>query len=98
MGWAVAGIRAALERRTRYTRLRVSVPGARRAGVVGAVAEDVRRTCGLDLELPSFREPAMSEPVIRRRAAARRAREIVAVHHPLAGRPPEAWAAEGGGA
>jgi hypothetical protein len=93
MGWAVARIRAALGRRARHTRLRVSIPGARRAGVVDAAAADVWRTCGLDLEPPSLRDPAMSEPASRRRA-----REIVAVHHLLAGRRPEAWAAAGGGA
>jgi hypothetical protein len=65
----------------------------RRAGVVDAAAADVWRTCGLDLEPLSFRDPAMSEPASRRRA-----REIVAVHHLLAGRRPEAWAAAGGGA
>lgn len=45
-------------------RLRVSVPGMRRAGVVDAAVAEVRRICGLDLDLPSFYEMAAGDAVL----------------------------------
>lgn len=45
-------------------RLRVSVPGVRRAAAVDAAVAEVRRICGLDLDLPSFYVAAGEDPVL----------------------------------
>jgi DNA-3-methyladenine glycosylase II len=45
-------------------RLSVTVPGARRAGAVDAAVADVRRICGLDLDLPAFYEAAAGDAVL----------------------------------
>jgi DNA-3-methyladenine glycosylase II len=44
--------------------LTVSVPGARRAGAVDAALAEVRRICGLDLDLPAFYSAAAHDPVL----------------------------------
>ena len=46
-------------------RLSVSVPGVRRAGAVDAAMADVRRICGLDLDLPAFYAMAAGDVVLR---------------------------------
>lgn len=45
-------------------RLRVSVPGVRGSGAVDAAVEDVRRICGLDVDLPSFYAAAAGDAVL----------------------------------
>lgn len=45
-------------------RLNVSVPGVRRAGAVDAAVAEVRRICGLDLDLPSFYAAAAGDAVL----------------------------------
>jgi DNA-3-methyladenine glycosylase II len=45
-------------------RLSVSVPGVRRAGAVDAAVAEVRRICGLDLDLPSFYAAAAGDAVL----------------------------------
>ncbi len=45
-------------------RLTVSVPGVRRAAVVDAAVAEVRRICGLDLDLPSFYAAVAGDPVL----------------------------------
>jgi len=45
-------------------RLSVSVPGARRAGAVDAAMADVRRICGLDLDLPAFYAMAAGDVIL----------------------------------
>lgn len=45
-------------------RLTVSVPGARSARVVDAAVSEVRRICGLDLDLPDFYRAAKADPVL----------------------------------
>lgn len=44
--------------------LTVSVPGTRRAGVVDAALAEVRRICGLDVDLPAFYSAAAGDPVL----------------------------------
>jgi DNA-3-methyladenine glycosylase II len=46
------------------TRLRISVPGARRARMVDAAVAEARHLCGLDLDLPSFYDAARSDRVL----------------------------------
>ena len=45
-------------------RLRVAVPGARRARVLDAAVADVRHLCGLDLDVASFYRAAAADPVL----------------------------------
>jgi DNA-3-methyladenine glycosylase II len=45
-------------------RLSVSIPGVRGAGAVDAAMADVRRICGLDLDLPSFYAAAAGDRVL----------------------------------
>ena len=45
-------------------KLRVSVPGARRARVLDATLAEVRRLCGLDLDVASFYRAAAADPVL----------------------------------
>lgn len=47
-------------------RLTVSVPGARSTRVVSAALAEVRRICGLDLDLPSFYRATAGDPVLAR--------------------------------
>lgn len=45
-------------------RLTVSVPGVRRAAGVDAAVREVRRVCGLDVDVPSFYEAAAEDRVL----------------------------------
>jgi DNA-3-methyladenine glycosylase II len=45
-------------------RLRVRVPGARSASVVDAALGEVRRICGLDLDIEAFYRAAKADPVL----------------------------------
>jgi DNA-3-methyladenine glycosylase II len=49
-------------------RLTVSVPGVRRAAGVDAAVAEVRRVCGLDVDLPAFYSTAARDPVLGRLA------------------------------
>ena len=51
-------------------RLTVSVPGVRRAAGVDAAVAEVRRICGLDVDLPSFYSAAGADPVLATLATA----------------------------
>src|SRR2546423_7809660 len=45
-------------------RLEISVPGSRSARVMDAAVAEVRRICGLDLDLPAFYRAAVADPVL----------------------------------